>query len=102
LSHADPAALFRLLADLGIENRTIEHEAVFTVEQSRDIKDDIAGGHSKNLFLKDKKGRLFLVVAQADTRIDLKRVTRSSERRAGCRSARPTSCARCSASSPGR
>ena len=74
MPHATPADLFRLLADLGIENRTVEHEAVFTVEQSRAIKDDIAGGHSKNLFLKDKKGRLLLIVAQADTRIDLKRV----------------------------
>ena len=74
MPHATPADLFQLFADLGIENRTVEHEAVFTVEQSRAVKDHIAGGHSKNLFVKDKKGRLFLIVAQADTRIDLKRV----------------------------
>jgi Ala-tRNA(Pro) deacylase len=74
LSRANPADLFRLLADLGIESRTAEHQAVFTVEQSREIKNDLPGGHSKNLFVKDKKGRLFLIVAQADTRIDLKRV----------------------------
>ena len=74
MSRATPADLFRLFADLAIENRTVEHEAVFTVEQSRAIKEDIPGGHSKNLFVKDKKGRLFLIVAQADTRIDLKRV----------------------------
>ena len=74
LSRANPADLFRLLTDLGIESRTAEHQAVFTVEQSREIKNDLPGGHSKNLFVKDKKGRLFLIVAQADTRIDLKRV----------------------------
>ena len=43
----------------------------FTPEQ---VKEDVPGGHSKNLFLKDKKGRLFLVVAQAEARIDLKRL----------------------------
>jgi Ala-tRNA(Pro) deacylase len=74
LSRANPVDLFRLLTDLGIESRTAEHQAVFTVEQSREIKNDLPGGHSKNLFVKDKKGRLFLIVAQADTRIDLKRV----------------------------
>jgi Ala-tRNA(Pro) deacylase len=47
---------------------------VFTVAESRAIKEAIPGGHSKNLFLKDKKGRLFLVVAEAETRIDLKRL----------------------------
>jgi Ala-tRNA(Pro) deacylase len=74
LSRASPADLFRLLAGLGIDNQTVEHRAVFTVEQSREIKEDIPGGHSKNLFVKDKKGCLFLIVAQADTRIDLKRL----------------------------
>ena len=47
---------------------------VFTVAESQAIKQEIPGGHSKNLFLKDKKGRLFLVVADAETRIDLKRL----------------------------
>jgi Ala-tRNA(Pro) deacylase len=47
---------------------------VFTVAESRSIKAAIPGGHSKNLFLKDRKGRLFLVVARDETRIDLKRL----------------------------
>ncbi|MFX8945974.1 YbaK/EbsC family protein, partial [Acinetobacter baumannii] len=44
----------------------------FTVAESAQLHRDITGGHSKNLFLQDKKGRLYLVVALADTRVDLK------------------------------
>lgn len=68
------ADLFALFASLGLEVRTYEHPPVFTVAESQAIKDDIPGGHSKNLFVKDRKGRLFLVVAHAETRIDLKRL----------------------------
>ncbi|HYI88909.1 MAG TPA: prolyl-tRNA synthetase associated domain-containing protein [Beijerinckiaceae bacterium] len=53
---------------------TAEHAPVFTVAESRAIKAAIPGGHSKNLFLKDRKGRLFLVVARDETAIDLKRL----------------------------
>ncbi|MCB1550008.1 MAG: prolyl-tRNA synthetase associated domain-containing protein, partial [Hyphomicrobiaceae bacterium] len=41
--------LFALLDRLGIETRTVEHEAVFTVEQSRELEKDLPGGHTKNL-----------------------------------------------------
>lgn len=66
------AALFGRLAALGIETRTFEHPAVFTVEQSGDLERDIPGGHTKNLFLKDSKGALYLVIAESSTRVDLK------------------------------
>jgi Ala-tRNA(Pro) deacylase len=66
--------LFALLDRLGIAHATTEHEAVFTVAESAGVKERIPGGHSKNLFLKDKKGRLHLVVAGAETPIDLKRL----------------------------
>ncbi|MEI2386736.1 prolyl-tRNA synthetase associated domain-containing protein [Breoghania sp. JC706] len=59
---------------LGIATRTTEHERVFTVAESSKIDRQIEGGHTKNLFLKDKKGRLFLVVALADATIDLKHI----------------------------
>jgi Ala-tRNA(Pro) deacylase len=62
------------LADLGIEATTVDHPPVFTVEQAREHTAHLPGGHCKNLFLKDKKGRLFLITAQHETRIDLKRV----------------------------
>ena len=68
------AALFALLDRLGIATTTHEHEAVFTVAASRHVKEQIPGGHTKNLFLKDKKGRLFLVVALGDAVLDLKRL----------------------------
>lgn len=60
------------LADLGIETRTIDHAPVFTVAESTKLERDIEGGHTKNLFLKCKKGNLYLVVALNDARIDLK------------------------------
>jgi len=61
------------LRDLGIPAETVEHHAVFTVAESRSVKASIPGAHTKNLFLKDKKGRLFLITARDETRIDLKR-----------------------------
>jgi Ala-tRNA(Pro) deacylase len=74
LASTAPADLFALFENLGIAARTYEHAPVFTVAESQAIKHAIPGGHSKNLFLKDKKGRLFLVVAHTQTRIDLKRL----------------------------
>lgn len=68
---ATRADLFALLDRLGLAHRTVEHAAVFTVEESRSIKAEMPGGHSKNLFLKDKAGRLYLAVARAETRVDL-------------------------------
>ncbi len=64
--------LLEYLGQHGISTTTIDHAPVFTVEESRDVRGKIAGGHTKNLFLKDKKGQIFLVVAQEDTAIDLK------------------------------
>lgn len=69
---ATEAALFAELARLGIETTTHRHEPVFTVEQAKRVCGALPGAHSKNLFLKDKKGRIFLVVALADRAVDLK------------------------------
>ena len=60
------------LAGLGIEAETLEHPAVFTVAESSTLERRLPGGHTKNLFLKDKKDRLFLVVALGHAQIDLK------------------------------
>ncbi|WP_375458121.1 prolyl-tRNA synthetase associated domain-containing protein [uncultured Enterovirga sp.] len=68
----NPSELLDHLAGLGLSTETHTHEAVFTVEESAPVKAAIAGAHSKNLFLKDRRGRLFLVVAEHDTRVDLK------------------------------
>lgn len=64
--------LLQHLASLGIKTTTTQHEAVFTVEQARALRGEIPGGHCKNLFLKDKKGVLWLVVCLEDALIDLK------------------------------
>ena len=65
-------ALLAQLAALGIATETVEHDPVFTVAESARIERDLSGGHTKNLFLKDAKGRLFLVVAESHTPVDLK------------------------------
>ncbi len=65
------ADLFARLDALDIAHRTVDHPAFFTVEDGRAFKASMPGGHSKNLFLKDKKGVLTLAVAHADTRVDL-------------------------------
>jgi Ala-tRNA(Pro) deacylase len=64
--------LLRHFDQLGIAHRTVSHPPLFTVEQSQALRGEIAGGHTKNLFLKDKRGALFLVSALVDCSIDLK------------------------------
>jgi Ala-tRNA(Pro) deacylase len=64
--------LFARLADLGIETETLEHPPVFTVAEGSLLERRLPGGHTKNLFLEDKRDRLFLVVALGDAKIDLK------------------------------
>ena len=73
---AAPDDLFAYLDRLGIGHKTVTHRAVFTVEESRDLRGTIAGGHTKNLFLRDKKGVPFLVVASEDAVIELKSLHR--------------------------
>src|SRR6267378_1098409 len=73
---ATPAALFAALDRLGIAHLTVSHPPLFTVEQSRSLRGSIAGGHTKNLFLRDKKGALFLVTALEDAAIELKSLHR--------------------------
>ncbi len=65
-------ALLAALDTLGIAWKMHEHEAVFTVEASAQLHKDIAGAHTKNLFLKDAGGQFWLVTAPHDARIDLK------------------------------
>ena len=57
----------------GVTHTTHDHPAVFRVEEGLDLKADLPGAHTKNLFLKDHKGRLWLISARQDTVIDLKR-----------------------------
>ena len=64
--------LFQTFAKLGIETRSFDHPPLFTVEESQALRGRIPGLHSKNLFLRDRARRHFLVVAEEEARIDLK------------------------------
>ncbi len=66
------ADLMSFLDTLGIATTTFDHEPVFTVEEAHAVHGHISGGHCKNLFCKDEKGALWLIVALEDARIDLK------------------------------
>ena len=71
---ATSADLLAYLDSLGIPADTVHHPALHTVEDSQALRGHIPGGHTKNLFVKDKKSRLFLLVLGEDDNIDLKRV----------------------------
>lgn len=63
-----------MLNRLFIPYETVEHKAVFTVEESETIKSHLPGGHTKNLFLKDKDGQFILICALAETTIRLNKL----------------------------
>ena len=69
---ATPDELLARFQALGIAQRTYEHPAVFTVEEAKALRGKLPGGHCKSLFLKDRKGGLWLAVMLEERRIDLK------------------------------
>ena len=73
---ASPEDLFAALDKLGIAHKTVKHPPVFTVEQAKKLRGELPGGHTKNLFLRDKKGTLFLVAAFEDATIELRSLHR--------------------------
>lgn len=66
--------LLRFLAEIGVDTRTHNHPAVFTVDEGEAIKAAITGAHTKNLFLKDSRDQLWLISAEGHAAIDLKRL----------------------------
>lgn len=76
LSNGAPAAtveqVLTAITELGFHHDTISHEPLFTVDQAKSVKYDLAGAHTKNLFLRNKKGRMILVVVEQDQMIELK------------------------------
>jgi len=66
------AELLARLESLAIAHRTVRHRPVFTVAESRELRVDFPGGHSKNLFLRNKKGHMWLITCLEDRDIDLK------------------------------
>ena len=67
-----PDDLFARLDALGIAHQTHTHPPVFTVEEAKALRGTLPGGHCKSLFLKDRKGGLWLVVTLEECRVDLK------------------------------
>jgi len=70
------ADLFARLDALGIRTRTVRHPRVFTVAEAKAHRVELPGAHTKNLFLKDRKGVLWLIVTDEDRPLDLKRLGR--------------------------
>ncbi len=66
--------LFALLDELGIAHKTTHHKPVFTVEESAEIKAEMPGAHTKNLFLKDKAGNFFLICAESHAQIKVNKL----------------------------
>lgn len=70
----NPQQLFDRLEALGIAHRTVEHPPVFTVEEAKALRGNLPGHHIKNLFLRNKKEEMWLVVTLEDRAVDLKRL----------------------------
>ena len=71
-----PDEILARLDALGIEHRTTLHPPVFTVEEAREHTGRLPGGHCKNMFLKDKRDRLWLVTCRDQLRVDLNRLAK--------------------------
>ena len=69
---ATAQGLLARLDELGIAAESFEHPAVYTVEESKALCGELEGAHIKNLFLRNKKGAMWLVTCQEDREIDLK------------------------------
>lgn len=73
----DRDRLLAWMADHGVAHTTHHHPAVFRVDEGHELKAAMPGAHTKNLFLKDRKGRLWLISARQDTIVDLKRAPKT-------------------------
>ena len=71
-AHHTPDSLIARLAELDIPVSTVTHPPVFTVEEAKSLRGILPGGHSKNLFLRNKKGKQWLLVCEEDRAVDLK------------------------------
>ncbi|MFK7862539.1 MAG: prolyl-tRNA synthetase associated domain-containing protein [Granulosicoccus sp.] len=69
---ATPAQIISDLEQHGVEHQTIVHDPLYTVEDARSIQYPAEGAHTKNLFLRNKKGRMFVLCVDRDHRVDLR------------------------------
>ena len=71
-SESPADGLLAFLEGLGIVTTTVDHPPLYTVEDSKALRGDVPGVHCKNLFLRNKKGQMWLVVCPEDRVLDLK------------------------------
>ena len=67
-----PDMLMATLVSLEICYSIHSHPPLRTVEDAKAFRGDLKGAHIKNLYLRDRKKRNFLLVAEEDKEIDLK------------------------------
>ncbi len=73
---ASEQELYARLDSLGLAWTTVEHAPLHTVAESKALRGELPGGHVKNLFVRDKDRRLWLIVAEEDRPVDLKALRR--------------------------
>ncbi len=71
----NPEKLLGALTEMSVPHKVYEHAAVFTVAEANEVSDKFPGTHTRNLFLRDKKERMFLVTLRHETPIDLKKLS---------------------------
>ncbi len=69
--------LLNLISSNGLDFQTHNHDPLFTVQDSENLRGKIEGSHTKNLFLKNKKDKFFLFTCEENANIDLKRFSKS-------------------------
>jgi Ala-tRNA(Pro) deacylase len=74
-----PDDLLAHIRSLGIDAKTATHPPLMTVEDAKRLRGDLPGGHVKNLFLRDKRDRFWLLTTLEDTRVDLKKMAQRLE-----------------------
>ena len=75
----NPFELIELLEKKGYNIKVHEHDALFSVQDSKKMRGEIEGAHSKNLFLKNKKNKFFLLTCEESNKVDLKKISKSLE-----------------------
>ena len=69
--------LIDLLKNRNYKFEIHQHDALFTVEDSKNLRGKIGGAHTKNLFLKNKKDEYFLLTCEETDKIELKKISKS-------------------------
>ena len=69
---ATPQSIIETLTAIGISSRTHNHAPVFTVEEAKSLRGELPGAHIKNLFLRNKRGRMWILTCLEDRTLDLK------------------------------